>query len=174
VAEYIDIFDENWNPTGEVLEKSEAKRLGKWRLGVGVCFVNPRGELLLARRSPAKKVCPGMWDVSTGGHVHAGESVVGAAIREVREELGVDISAEQLIELTKRKSVENNALQTKFLVKSDLPLDAFTFVDGEVSAVKYIPWRELAKMSEKEMLENDIVPYKEYGYMFEYLDKNGF
>jgi isopentenyldiphosphate isomerase len=174
VAEYIDIFDENWNPTGEVLEKSEAKRQGKWRLGVGICFINPRGELLLARRSPAKKVCPGMWDVSTGGHVHAGEGIVDAAIREVREELGVDISAGQLIELTKRRSEENHALQTKFLVKTDLPLGAFVFCDGEVVAVKYIPWRELAKMSEKEMLEKGIIPYKEYGYMFEYLDKNGF
>ena len=37
----------------------------------------------------SKDVQPGKWDTAVGGHVDAGESILEALAREVREELGV-------------------------------------------------------------------------------------
>ena len=54
-----------------------------------VLVFNSSGELFLQKRSPSKDVQPGKWDTSVGGHVDAGESYDDAALREMREELGI-------------------------------------------------------------------------------------
>jgi len=169
-VERVDIFDEDWNPTGEVLEKSEAERQGKWHTAVCIGILNPKGELLLQLRSP-KKDKPNMWDISAGGHVQAGESLVQAAIREVREEIGVDVTADQLIEAGRGKSTKSQHLFILFLARLDLPIEAFASSD-EVAGVKYMPWRELAQMSADDMLVNHIWPSKAFKPLFDYLGKN--
>lgn len=42
----------------------------------------------------------GYWACAAAGHVERGESVISAAIREAREELGIDVDATDLIGLT--------------------------------------------------------------------------
>lgn len=59
---------------------------------VHVCLFNKQGEMLIQRRSLEKKGYPGYWDVSVGGGVLAGEGGREAAMREVREELGIAVS----------------------------------------------------------------------------------
>ncbi|GFM35501.1 NUDIX hydrolase [Desulfovibrio psychrotolerans] len=47
------------------------------------------GRLYLQRRARTKTLYPGRWDLSSTGHVLAGESREHAALRELNEELGV-------------------------------------------------------------------------------------
>lgn len=47
------------------------------------------GRIYLQRRAKTKKSYPGMWELSSTGHVQAGESCEDAALRELREELDV-------------------------------------------------------------------------------------
>lgn len=56
---------------------------------VHVLVVNPAGDVFLQKRSLRKKVQPGRWDSSAGGHLLPGESYEEAARRELEEELGV-------------------------------------------------------------------------------------
>lgn len=56
---------------------------------VHVLVFNRSGNLLLQKRSMNKDVAPGKWDTSVGGHVNPGEAVHDAAVREMREELGI-------------------------------------------------------------------------------------
>lgn len=56
---------------------------------VHVLVFNDAGELLLQKRSMNKDVAPGKWDTSVGGHVSPGEDLKAAALREMKEELGV-------------------------------------------------------------------------------------
>lgn len=56
---------------------------------VHVLVVNDRDDLLLQKRSPRKDIQPGKWDTSVGGHLDPGESYHDAALREMREELGL-------------------------------------------------------------------------------------
>lgn len=50
---------------------------------------NSRGELYLQKRAETKKIQPGKWDTSVGGHVDYGETIEEALRREVCEELGM-------------------------------------------------------------------------------------
>ena len=56
---------------------------------VHVLVFDKTGYLLLQKRSMEKDTAPGKWDTSVGGHVHIGEEIHAAALREMQEELGV-------------------------------------------------------------------------------------
>jgi 8-oxo-dGTP diphosphatase len=58
-------------------------------------FLFRGGELLLERRSPTAKSYAGQWDVP-GGRVEAGESTERALVREMKEELAIEVEAELL------------------------------------------------------------------------------
>lgn len=66
-------------------------------VGVGAFIFNDEGKLLLEKRGPLAKNEVGAWIVP-GGTVDFGETLKEATIREVKEELGVDIElGEQLL-----------------------------------------------------------------------------
>lgn len=56
---------------------------------VHLLVFNDNGELLLQKRSRTKDIQPGKWDTSVGGHIHKGETVDEALVREMEEELGI-------------------------------------------------------------------------------------
>ena len=95
--EYIDIFDYNNNPTGEIKEKTQAHEDGKFHRTAHVWIMNDKKELLLQKRSATKKSHPNFWDISGVGHIRAGETVIEGAIRELKEELGVEVKEEGLL-----------------------------------------------------------------------------
>jgi len=59
-------------------------------VGVGAVIRNPAGEILLMKRGPKAKNETGTW-IIPGGAVEFGETMAEAAVREIKEELGVDI-----------------------------------------------------------------------------------
>ena len=95
--EYIDIFDYNNNPTGEIKEKTQAHEDGNFHRKAYVWIMNDKKELLLQKRSATKKSHPNFWDISGVGHIRAGETVIEGAIRELKEELGVEVKEEGLL-----------------------------------------------------------------------------
>jgi 8-oxo-dGTP diphosphatase len=60
-------------------------------LVAAVALIDIDGRVLIAER-PAGKQMAGLWEFP-GGKVHAGESPEAALIRELQEELGIDVSA---------------------------------------------------------------------------------
>ncbi len=69
----------------------EIHQQGLRHRAVHVLVFNVRKELLLQKRSMRKDLNKGLWDTSAAGHVDVGESYLAGAIRESREELGVDV-----------------------------------------------------------------------------------
>ena len=67
-------------------------------LVAAVALVDADGRVLLARR-PEGKTMAGLWEFP-GGKVHAGETPEAALIRELREELAIDVAASCLAPLT--------------------------------------------------------------------------
>lgn len=66
---------------------------------VAACaLVDSDGRVLIARR-PASKDMAGLWEFP-GGKVHAGERPETALIRELKEELGIDVTEACLAPLT--------------------------------------------------------------------------
>jgi isopentenyldiphosphate isomerase len=93
--EWLPLVDLNGCTIGKVL-RSEAHGNPKLLHPVVHCLVsNAAGSLLLQLRSLSKDIQPGRWDTSVGGHVGLDESMDAAVLREVREELGIVVTATQ-------------------------------------------------------------------------------
>jgi 8-oxo-dGTP pyrophosphatase MutT (NUDIX family) len=54
---------------------------------VGALIRNHEGRVFVQRRTPTRRVLPGIWDI-VGGHVEPGETLEEALGREVQEETG--------------------------------------------------------------------------------------
>ena len=67
-------------------------------LVVAVALVDGDGRVLLAQR-PAGKMMAGLWEFP-GGKVQQGEAPEAALIRELKEELGIDVAESCLAPLT--------------------------------------------------------------------------
>lgn len=94
--EIIDVLDELGNPTGKSATKTAIHERGLWHRTAHVWIITPDGRLILQRRGPDKDTHPNCWDISSAGHASAGETSRQAAVREVQEELGLDISEQDL------------------------------------------------------------------------------
>lgn len=93
-------------------------------------------ELLFQRRSSEIDQFGGYWDVSAGGHIDYDESQLDAAVREAKEEIGVDITAKNLrygFSYCRRNMIAH----VYFCDWTGRP-DSFTYADGEVDAVKWV------------------------------------
>ncbi len=90
-----DIFDVV-NERDEVIDRkprSEVHARGLLHRAVHVLVFNSRGEIFLQKRSMKKDRQPGVWDSSCSGHVDSGESYDETAVRELQEELGLDLTS---------------------------------------------------------------------------------
>jgi 8-oxo-dGTP diphosphatase len=67
-------------------------------LVAAVALIDPDGRVLLAQRPPGQYLA-GMWEFP-GGKVQAGETPEAALIRELTEELGIDVQASCLAPFT--------------------------------------------------------------------------
>ena len=99
--EHFDVVDDHDEVIGQ-RPRSEVHRLGLKHRAVHVLIFNRRGDLFLQKRSLTKDCFPGTWDSSASGHLTPGETYDACAVREVREELGVELGRppERLFPLT--------------------------------------------------------------------------
>lgn len=84
----LPIVDDNDQVIGAAPRREVHQKKLKHR-SVHIVVRNDKDEVLLQLRSQKKDSHPGWWDVSVGGHVDVGEDYDDAAVRELREELGV-------------------------------------------------------------------------------------
>lgn len=90
-----DIFD-IVNERDEVIgraPRSEVHARGLLHRAVHVLVFNSRREVFLQKRSMKKDRQPGVWDSSCSGHVDSGEDYDQTAVRELREEIGLRLTA---------------------------------------------------------------------------------
>ena len=69
--ELVDLYDENRLPLGRTAERHAPKGPGEHRIVVHVCVFDSRGCLLIQKRTPEKRIWPGLWDVTVGGGGYA-------------------------------------------------------------------------------------------------------
>ena len=97
--ELLDVVDENGIPTGETVERSIAHAKGIRHRTSHVWLLRRRSkcvEVLLQKRSDNKDSFPGKFDTSSAGHIQAGDEPLESALRELKEELGISATPEQL------------------------------------------------------------------------------
>ena len=100
------------NERDEVIDRkprSEVHRLGLLHRAVHVLVFNARGQIFLQKRSMKKDRQPGVWDSSSSGHVDSGENYDATSVREVREEIGLQLkeTPERLFKIDARGETED-------------------------------------------------------------------
>jgi isopentenyl-diphosphate Delta-isomerase len=86
--EILDVVSEHDEVTGRATIK-DCLENGLLHRAIAVLVVRSDGHFLLQQRSKRDRWQPGLWTLSSTGHVAAGESYDRAAARELAEELGL-------------------------------------------------------------------------------------
>ena len=92
VKEYLDVRDYDGNKLGFMVERGKHQHKDWWYLCIHAYIMNNEGKFLIQQRAMTKKYFPGIWDITCGAAL-AGETSLDAAIRETKEELGLDVSS---------------------------------------------------------------------------------
>lgn len=177
MEEYFDILDENGNKTGEQKLRKEVHRDGDWHKAVHIWILNENGDVLLQRRSADKDSNPNMLDISSAGHLSAGDESLDGAVRELKEELNIDVNPEDLefIKTLKRSSKYtdtfiNNEFDDLYILKTNLSIKDMEFQKEELQDLFYVPYKEFKKMVNErhpELLKHD----DEFEIIFEMFDE---
>lgn len=162
--ELLDVVDENNNLTGIKENRDIIHEKGLLHREIAIFIQNEKGEFLIQKRSANKKQAPNKWCLTTG-HVELGEEYDKAAIRELKEELGIEIK-EELTPLgifkqsIKSGKVINNSFMKYYFYKTNKKLEDYTIQLEELSEIKYISFNEIVRViNEKD--ENYIFANKE-------------
>lgn len=176
--EYIDVLDKDGNKTGQIKSKPDIHKEGDWHKAVHIWILNLRNELLIQRRSAAKENYPNLWDISVAGHVSAGEDSITSGLREIEEEIGVNLNSEDFEYLftVAEQAVLNdgtyvdNEIHDVYLVRADIDISDITMQKEEVAEVKFVDFQDLKKQIASN--PSDFVPHREeYEKLFAYLEK---
>ncbi|KAL1556925.1 Nudix hydrolase 3, variant 4 [Salvia divinorum] len=182
-VEYLDVLTRTGEKTGVSKPRGDVHRDGDYHRAVHVwIFAESTQELLLQLRAECKDSWPGHWDISSAGHISAGDSSLVTARRELQEELGITLPKDAFEQLyifleewvTNEGKFINNEYCDVYLVTTidPIPLEAFTLQESEVSAVKYVHFKEYRSLLAKK--DPQYVPYDvngQYCQLFEILSK---
>ena len=91
-SEMLPVVDEHDRVIG-AQRRDEVHRLGLRHRASHVLVFDLAGRLFLQKRGLHKDSNPGLWDSSVAGHVDEGESYDQCCIREIKEEIGIQVGS---------------------------------------------------------------------------------
>ncbi|MCR4688945.1 MAG: NUDIX domain-containing protein [Saccharofermentans sp.] len=168
--EILDIVDINGEPTGKTVTREEAHLRGTRHRTSHVWILRRKEtvQVLLQKRSLNKESYPGMWDISSAGHIPAGKDWVESALRELSEELGIEAKPEDLkeaglIKVTADttfhgKPFKDNQVSKVFILIMDKDESCFTVQKEELSEVKWFDLDKLIDDVDKGLMGDCIIP----------------
>ena len=174
--EMLDVLDEFGKKTGISKSKEEMYKTGEWFRSVHIWIINDQKEVLLQKRSPNKSTFPNLWAVSVSGHVQAGEESIDTVVREIKEELSLDVKPEQCQYLftIKRENIFKNCINRVFddvyLLRLNIDINTTKLQKSELCEIKYFEY-EYLKESLKQGAPIFVPMDLEKEKLFEYLDK---
>ncbi|MBR4725629.1 MAG: NUDIX domain-containing protein [Lachnospiraceae bacterium] len=130
--EYWDLYDSERKPLNRVHARGEAFAEGEYYVCAEVWVRNSKGQFLITKRHPDKKA-GNLWEF-TGGGTLAGESTLQSAVRELKEETGIDASeAELRLFVTYQKK---NYFLDLFLLNKDIDIVNHVTGNAGIATIK--------------------------------------
>ncbi len=111
--EEVILVDEADMPLGK-MEKMEAHRKALLHRAFSVFIFNSKGEMLLQRRAAGKYHSPGLWTNACCSHPRPDEDTLAAALRRLKEELGITTTLTKLFDFTYRSAYDNGLTEFEF------------------------------------------------------------
>ena len=170
MKEFLDIVDETGQPTGEIVDRETAHAKGVLHRTSHVWLArkkNGKIQILLQKRAKHKSSFPGCYDISSAGHIPAGDNYEISALRELKEELGVQAEEKDLIYCGDRKVIWDDVFFGKpfhdrqisrvFLLWLDREESEFTIQEEEVDSVLWMDFEQCYAGVQNGLFQNCIV-----------------
>lgn len=163
--EYLDIRTADGKKTGQIKAREKVHEDGDLHgtSHVWIARKNEQGqrEILLQKRSMDKDAYPGCYDISSAGHLPAGQEYLPSALRELFEELGIRAREEDLIflgihegyseEIFYGKPFRNHEISHVYLYDRPVDITKLHLQESEVESVK---WMLLSRCYEESARKN--------------------
>lgn len=143
MEEYFDVLDENGEFTNRVESREKCHKDGLWHKAVALFIINSKNQVLLQKRSANKRLWPNLWDITAGGHVLTGEFGFQSIIREIKEEIGIDINKNDITFIGASTSqnikneIKNKHFNEYYIVNKDIDVSELVLQEEEVSDAKW-------------------------------------
>ena len=144
--ELLNVYDNEGNLLDKVIPRGDKTVVlsDDEHIGVVVVFIeNSEREFLIQKTSVEK----GSEYSSTGGHVDAGETHLTSILREIKEELGIDVDSEELEYLG--FLLYDKPIRFMYYLKKDIDVKDIVLQDEEVEFVKYMNIDEIKEIIDK-------------------------
>jgi 8-oxo-dGTP diphosphatase len=154
--EYLDIRTSDGKVTGQVKERTLVHQDGDLHGTSHVWIIrhkeNQRFDILLQKRAAGKDAYAGCYDISSAGHIPAGQDYRESAIRELEEELGIKAEPAHLKFIGMHdgmmeaefygKPFKNHELSAVYIYEEPVQLADFKLQAEEVESVMWIDFDE--------------------------------
>lgn len=141
-----DLYDKYKNLTGKTIYKNFPIPKGYYILVVLIFIQNSEGKFLIQKRSKLKN---GKF-ATTGGHPKAGETSIEGAITEVKEEIGLDISKQDIKLFFSEKSDTAKVFCDDYYIKMDVPaIENLKLQKSEVDSIYWFSADEIKKLMQE-------------------------
>lgn len=154
--EIWDLYTKNRELTGKSHFRGEELPEDGYHLVVHVWIKNSKGKYLISQRSANRPTFPLMWEC-VGGSVLKGESSLQGAVREVKEEVGIDIEASKgKIVFSKTRGIIDgekfNDIMDVWLFEYDGEVELSKATTDEVAQVKWLTREQIKNLQDKNQL----------------------
>lgn len=154
--ELWDLYNENRELTGKTHIRGQEVPQGFYHLVVHVWIRNSKGEYLISQRSADRPTFPLMWEC-VGGSAVAGEDSLTAALRETKEEVGLDLSADSgKLAYSVIGRVINGLKYTDivdaWVFECDADIDLTNATTAEVAQTKWMSYDEIRTLFKEKKL----------------------
>lgn len=147
--ELLDVYDSLGNKTGRVVERGNKDEIfsNDEHIAVAIIYIeNDKGEFLIQKTSKEK----GGHYSSTGGHIKHGEDAYSTIVREVKEELGIDVSKDNIINLG--HICVDFPVRFIFYLKKNINLNDITLQKDEVENISYMSVDKIRDILDKGLM----------------------
>ena len=140
--ELVDIYNNRHENLNYQKERKELVS-GEYRLSCFIWVINDEDKILLQQRLANAKKMPNMWGTTAGGAL-AGETSLEAATRELKEELGIEATKEELEFIGSYKRI--NDYVEVWLCKKNIDINDLKLEETEVQDAKWFSIKEFETM----------------------------
>ena len=135
-------------------------------------------EILLQKRARDKDAFPGCYDISSAGHIPAGQDYLESALRELEEELGIKAGEKDLVYIGMNevyheaifydKPFRNHEISKVYLYSGFVDADKLSLQKEEVESVRWMGLEECMKVLKTDP-SGYCVPFRELEMIRDYL-----
>ena len=140
--ELVDIYNERHEQLNYTKSRKELAT-GEYRLSAFIWVINDEDKILLQQRLATTKKMPNMWGTTAGG-AQTGESSLESALRELKEELGIEAKKEEFSFIGSYKRI--NDFVEVWLCKKNIEVEDLVLEETEVQNAKWVDIEEFEHM----------------------------